>query len=144
MLPPSARTCAARDARSTFPQSHVQWPPAAPAELRWAPWPCVEACTQCTIPLWVVRYAHCAWQGEVTQTDGQSRRSSHSRAVARLRARIWEEQALAERVRWRAAKHLPPSLRLPALLAERGPWLLVYFVQLAGLRIRRMPSSAGH
>src|SRR5512145_1954978 len=61
MLPPSARTRAARDARSTFPQSHA-------------------------------RAARCAWQGEVSKTDGQSRRSSHSRAVARLRARIWEEQ----------------------------------------------------
>src|SRR5512133_1888468 len=44
MLPPSARTRAARDARSTFPQSHA-------------------------------RAARCAWQGEVSKTDGQSRRS---------------------------------------------------------------------
>src|SRR5512133_688277 len=47
-------------------------------------------------------------------------RSSHPRAVAWLRARIWEEQALAERVRWWAAKHLPPAAH--AQLRWSSPW----------------------
>src|SRR5512133_3436783 len=58
-------------------------------------------------------------RGKCRKLTGKSRRSSHSRAVAWLRARIWEEQALAERVRWWAAKHLPPAA--PAQL-RLVPW----------------------
>src|SRR5512145_2076816 len=58
-------------------------------------------------------------RGKCRSATAKTRCSSHSRAVARLRARIWEEQALAERVRWWAAKHLPPSAPAPL---RGSPW----------------------
>src|SRR5512133_3385391 len=183
MMPPSARTRAARDARSTFPQSPARaarcaWQgevlehdgqkrhssgasftcrlrrmpsfaghrgPAQNSPLRVMLPPPVGATrrrpppTSCSVAAgdlramgrrWKTRRRAVATMVKRARPEGSPRHghgSSHSRAVAWLRARIWEEQALAERVRWWAAKHLPPSLRLPALLAERGPWLSVYF-----------------
>src|SRR5512145_516951 len=68
---------------------------------------------------------NCRDNSQTSSARGAPRRglrSSHSRAVARLRARIWEEQALAERVRWWAATHLPPAA--PAQL-RGSPWPFV-------------------